>query len=380
MPAPAESRDRLRVAIDATPLLGQPTGVGVFAANLLAALAEDPSLDLRAFAVSWRTRHHLAEHVPVGVSTDQRAMPARPLHQAWSTGDHPRIERFLGPVDVVHGTNFTVPPSRRAGRVVTVHDLTCLRFPEMCQPATLRYPKLIERALRTGAVVHTPSQSVADEVRESFGAPRDQVVAIHSGVPVLPAPDPRGIPGSVDLGRPYVLSIGTAEPRKDLPGLVRAFDAVARALPDLQLVLVGPEGWGSDALGEAIATSTARSSIVLTGFVDDAALSALLDGARALAYPSVYEGFGFPPLQAMARGVPVVTTAVGALRETCGGAALMVHPGDVDSLAEALRAAVDDEAQRAILVTAGRARAADFTWDRTAGQLADLYRRVDRHR
>ncbi len=376
MPQPAESRERLHVALDATPLLGQPTGVGVFTAQLLGALVQDPSLDVRAFAVSWRTRHDLVDRVPAGVSTEQRAMPARPLHQSWSIADHPRIERFLGPVDVVHGTNFTVPPSRRAGRIVTVHDLTCIRYPEMCQPATLRYPKLIERAIASGAVVHTPSRSVAAEVREHFGAPREQVVAIHSGVPALPAPDPLMIPASVDLGRPYLLSVGTAEPRKDVPGLVAAFGVIADELPDLQLVLVGPEGWGSDALSLAIAESHVRDRIVTTGFVGDAALSALLHGARALAYPSLYEGFGFPPLQAMAAGVPVVTTPAGALNETCGGAAIMVHPGDLDGLAAALLSAVSDEARRAILVTAGRARAADFTWQATASQMAALYRQV----
>lgn len=376
MPAPVESMGRLSVALDATPLLGQPTGVGVFTAQLLGALAHDPLLDLRAFAVSWRTRHDLADRVPSGVRTDQRAMPARPLHQAWAVADHPRIERFLGPVDVVHGTNFAVPPSRRAGRVVTVHDLTCVRFPEMCEPTTLGYPRLIERALAAGAVVHTPSHFVAEEVREHFSAPRDQVVAIHSGVPMLPPADPTAVPAGVDLSRPYVLSVGTAEPRKDLPGLVAAFSQAAAELPDLQLVLVGPDGWGSDALGAEIARSEARSRIVTTGFVSDAALAALIESARALAYPSIYEGFGFPPLQAMAAGVPVVTTSAGALRETCGGAALMVDPGDRDGLAAGLVAAVADEARRSILITAGQTRVGDFTWSEAAIAMASLYRRV----
>ena len=376
MSEPRAVDQSLSVAIDATSLLGQQTGVGIFTRELLGALALRDDLDLSAFAVSWRTRQHLASMVPPGVSTEQRAMPARPLHAAWSRVDFPKAESFLGAVDVLHGTNFTVPPSATAGRVVTVHDLTCVRYPELCQPATLRYPRLIARALRRGAIVHTPTVFIAEEVREHFKAPRESVVAVHSGVPSLPAADPTALREGIDLSRPYVLAVGTAEPRKDLPGLVAAFSAVATALPDLQLILAGPPGWGSEALEQAIAASTARDSIVTTGYVDGPALAALLERASVLAYPSIYEGFGFPPLQAMAAGVPVVVTRAGALVETVGDACLSVSIGDVDGLAAAIIAAVSDEAVRTILTTAGHARVADFTWDRTAEGLVDVYRRA----
>ena len=227
-----------------------------------------------------------------------------------------------------------------------------------------------------GAIVHTPTVFIAEEVREHFKAPRESVVAVHSGVPSLPAADPTALREGIDLSRPYVLAVGTAEPRKDLPGLVAAFSAVATALPDLQLILAGPPGWGSEALEQAIAASTARDSIVTTGYVDGPALAALLERASVLAYPSIYEGFGFPPLQAMAAGVPVVVTRAGALVETVGDACLSVSIGDVDGLAAAIIAAVSDEAVRTILTTAGHARVADFTWDRTAEGLVDVYRRA----
>lgn len=366
----------LSVALDATPLLGQQTGVGIFVRELLGALATRDDLSLSAFAVSWRTRQQLGALVPAKVSTEQRAMPARPLQAAWGHFDFPRAETFLGPIDVLHGTNFTVPPSRSAGRVVTVHDLTCLRYPELCQPATLRYPRLIARALRRGAVIHTPTTFIAEEVRERFKAPRDSVIAVPSGVPTLPPPDPSHLREDIDLSRPYVLAVGTAEPRKDLPGLVAAFTSVAAVLPDLQLILAGPPGWGSQALDEAIAASRARAAIVSTGYVEGPALSALYHGASALAYPSIYEGFGFPPLQAMAAGVPVVVTRAGALIETVGDACLSVPLGDVDALGEALVTAVSNQAVRTILTTAGAARVADFTWDRTARGLAEVYQRA----
>ncbi len=375
MPDEPEERTRLRVALDGTPLLGKRTGIGVATSLMLIALAARDDVTVSAFAVTWKNRRDLALSVPDGVGTEQRPMVARPLMAAWSRMNRPKIERFVGPIDVVHGTNYVVPPSRRAGRVVSVYDLTFARHPELCEPATLRFDRLIARALRGGAIVHTPSHFIAEEVREHFGARREQMATVHLGVPPLAAPDHHGAAQVVPAGRPYILSIGTAEPRKDLPSLVRAFDALAARHADLELVLVGPPGWGTPALEEAIRASHARDRIRQAGFVSDEVLSGLLSGARALAYPSIYEGFGFPPLQAMAAGVPVVTTRAGAVTEIVGGAALVVDPGEVDDLAAALQVAVDDEAQRSVLITAGRARTKDFTWEKTASGLMEAYRR-----
>jgi alpha-1,3-rhamnosyl/mannosyltransferase len=172
----------------------------------------------------------------------------------------------------------------------------------------------------------------------------------------------------------YVLSIGTAEPRKDLTGLVRAFGEVAADRPDLALVLAGPDGWGTQALDEAVASSAFRDRIVRTGWLDDRQIGSLLAGAAVLAFPSVYEGFGLPPLQAMAAGVPVVATTGGAIPEALGEAALLVAVGDVDALAAGLAEVIDDEQVRQRLVRLGCARVARFTWDRCAEGLDALYR------
>jgi glycosyltransferase involved in cell wall biosynthesis len=365
----------LRVALDVTPLLGRPTGVGAFCAGALAGLADRTDLSVAAFAVSWRRRRLVESLVPPGVDVRQRAMPARPLHRAWAHRERPPLEWFVGPADVVHGTNFVVPPTRRAGRVMTVHDLTTVRFPELCDRPTLAYPDLIRRALRHGAWVHTPSAFVADEVVERLGADPDRVRAVHSGVPSLPPPDP----GAADRYRPagtarYVLAVGTAEPRKDFPGLVRAFDDVAADRPDLALVLAGPDGWGTDAVDDAVGAAAARARIVRTGWVDDRTLAGLLHAATVLAYPSVYEGFGFPPLQAMVAGVPVVATRAGALPEVLGDAAALVDVGDRAGLAAALADVLDSPGRRDDLVARGRARAVGFTWTACADGLQALYR------
>ena len=272
--------------------------------------------------------------------------------------------------DVVHGTNFVVPPASKAARVVTVHDLTTVRFPEMCDSPTLRFPALVRRAVAHGAWVHTPSQYVADEVVAELGVDRERVRAVHHGAPApiakrlehpLAEPLPAGLP---EGAKRYVLAIGTAEPRKDLPGLVRAFDAIAGDLRDVALVLAGPPGWGSGALEQAVQTSSARSRIVMTGYVPK--LDRLLAGATVLAYPSLYEGFGLPTLEAMAAGVPVVTTNAGALPEVVGDAAVLVEPGDTDALAAALESVLSDEAERCSLIERGYFRASQFTWESCA--------------
>jgi len=369
----------MRVALDATPLLGRPTGVGAFCAGALSGLSRRPELSVRAFAVSWRRRRGIESLTPPGVSTGQRAMPARPLQTVWARADQPPIELFIGPVEVVHGTNFVVPPARRAARVATVHDLTTVRFPELCDRPTLAYPGLVRRAVSRGAWVHTPSAFVAAEVVETLGADPERVRAVHSGVPALPdAPAGRDAEVAARFLPPaterYVLAVGTAEPRKDLPGLVRAFDELAGARPGVALVLAGPGGWGSDALSLAIGRSAFRDRVVRTGWLDDEELSSLLRRAALLAYPSLYEGFGFPPLQAMAAGVPVVATRAGALPEVLGDAAELVAPGDHEALAGGLARVLDSTALHGELVARGRDRAGRFTWDRCAEGLAALYR------
>jgi glycosyltransferase involved in cell wall biosynthesis len=363
---------RLRVALDATPLLGTRSGVGTFTACALDALAARPDLDLMAYAVSWRRRHGLVGLLPSGVTILDRPMPARPMNVAWRWTPGPAIEWWSGGLDVVHGTNFVVPPARRAARIVSVHDLTPLRFPELCQDATRHYPALIRRALATGAFVHTDSDFVAQEVIESFGAPPDRVRTVYLGVPAMSvaAREPSvGVPG----GR-FILAVGTVEPRKDYPTLVRAFDSLASTRPDLELVIVGADGWGREALDAALDRVRHRDRIVRMGWIGDARRDALLRAATVLAYPSRYEGFGLPPLEAMVAGTPVVATAAGALPEILGDGARLVPVGDADALAAALAGVVDDDDIRADLVARGHRRAAAFSWSACADGLAKLYR------
>ncbi len=362
----------LRVALDGTPLLGLRTGVAEVASGLLTALSARDDVDPIAYAVSWSGRRQLAPELPRGVTAATASIPARVARALWERADRLVIERWTGPVDVVHALNFVAPPAH-APVVVMIHDLTVVRYPELCTADTRRYPAAIARALRRGAHVHVPSDFVADEVRDAFDLDVGRVTRVYSGL----SPSQ---PGDATAGRRlagadrYVLAVGTVEPRKNLPTLVRAFDALAARDDSMHLVIAGPDGWGHEQLEEARARARHRDRIRRLGYVTKGDRSDLIAGTTAFAYPSIYEGFGFPPLEAMAAGVPVVAARAGALPEVLGDAALLVDPADDTALADALERAVADDGLRTRLIAAGRARSARYTWPAAAAALVDLYR------
>jgi glycosyltransferase involved in cell wall biosynthesis len=364
----------LRVAVDGTSLLGQRTGVGHVTAGLVEALARRDDLDVVVFAVTWRGHRDLAARMPPGARAATTRFPARLARALWLRTDHPGVERWTGRIDVVHAANFVAPPAR-APVVVTIHDLTFARYPEMCTADVLRYPHLIRRALERGATMHVVSDFVGAEVREEFGLEPERVVRVYPGLRVNDTGD-AGAGRRVAGADRYVLALGTIEPRKNLPTLVRAFDVIASGSPDLRLVVAGPDGWDHDAFVAASTTARHGNRIRRLGYVSEADRRDLVAGATVFAYPSFYEGFGHPPLEAMAAGVPVVASRVGALPETLGDAALLVDPRDHERVAEGLASVLDDEGLRMQLVARGHQRVERFSWERAGEGLARLYHRL----
>jgi glycosyltransferase involved in cell wall biosynthesis len=359
----------VQVALDVTPLLGARTGVGRMVQHLLPSLPT-AGVTPRPYALTARGD---AGAAPPGTRVGR--LPPSLLVRAWAHGDHPRLRRLVAPapVGVVHGTNFVAPPTGLP-TVLTIHDCSFVTRPETAVPVVRAFAPAVRRLVRAGAWVHVPATVVGEEVAELFGT--DRVAVVPHGPPELDPDDGRR--PTLTGGAPYVLALGTLEPRKNLLRLVAAYAALAAEQPDVHLVLAGGDGLDRPALDAEIGALPphVRARVHLPGWVDGAERTALLRHAAVLAYPSLDEGFGLPLLEAMALGTPVVAARAGAIPEVAGDAAVLVDPLDVDALAGALAAVIGDAALAADLVARGAARRAAHSWEATAAGLATLYRRA----
>ena len=347
----------LKVGFDAGPLLDPPTGVGRYTDELARAL-EGRGVTLKRFAVSATGRKDPA--------IARWRVPARVARMAWRRFDRPSIRRLVGDVDLVHATNFVLPSLGRLPGVVTVHDLSFFRDDVWRGGEALR--DLVPWSVKRAAKVLVPTAAIGAEVHERLAVSADRIVVTHEGVsPVFFGATPLSDTALGRMGIPgrFAVAVGTIEPRKNLARLLEAWDIVRRDLPDWTLVLAGPKGWGPE-LPES-------PGVILTGWVGDETLPGLLAAADLFCYPSLYEGFGLPPLEAMAAGTPALVGRYSAADEVLGDDAVLVDPLDVEDMAAGIARLASDEALRSRYSLGGRARAAGFTWERCAGATLEAY-------
>ena len=356
----------LRLAVDATPLLGQRTGVGRYLEGLLHGLSSIPGAPEALLTVfSWRGP--VPDPQPPHSRLAPRRLPARVLHRLWAAVPFPPVEVLTGRIDVFHAGNYVLPPLRRAGGVVTVHDLTYLRYPETVDDNVATYRHHVPDALRRARRVITVSSAVREELCAEYRLDPERVVVAPNGVesswararPLPPADRLR-----LRLPERYLLFVGNLEPRKGLATLARAHAQVRREDPEAPvLVLVGPAGWGDVWQGDEPDPADVRQ----LGFLENEDLRGVVAGAEALCMPSRYEGFGLPVLEGLACGRTVLCSDIPAHREVGGDQVRYLPVGDVDAWSSALvelSAVQTDPAAAA----SRRARAALFTWERSAAQ------------
>ena len=353
----------MRIAFDVSPLSHPRLGIGTYLRGSLAGLAEAAAgeHELVAFAPTSpqgkRAIPAALAGIPVTVSL--QFLPfAHFWRQGWSRLGRPAVERFLGPIDVLHFSDWMYPPQRAGVRATTIHDLVPLRFPQWVQGRTRRmHTAKYRNAARTCDLLFANSLFTARDVVELLGVPEDRVRVALPGVDAVFTSDGE----SADLGRPYVLTVATLEPRKNLATLVEAFAMLGRE--DLRLAVVGAEGWGEQ-------PALDRPGILRLGYVGDDELARLYRGAAVFVYPSRFEGFGLPVIEAMACGAPVVCSSHESMDEACGGAALRADPDDPAAVAAAIESALGDREE---LRRRGLAHAAHFSWTTTGRAILDGY-------
>lgn len=356
----------MRIAVDVSPLSRPRTGVGSYLLGMVSGLAAVRGDDdaLLGFALASGRGRRSLRHALAAVPVDVEAWWVPSPHTwrtVWSRLGWPRVERLIGRVDVLHLSDWMYPRQRAGVRATTVCDLVPLRFPEWTTPRTrAMVGAKLAHAAESCHVVFAISRYTAADVVDRLGVPEERVAVAYPGV------DPRfAEEGPAEIrAAPYVLAVATQEPRKNLGTLLAANALLRRSRPDVELVVAGPRGWGD-------VPSLEGDGVVPLGYVDAARLARLYRGASCLAYPSLFEGFGMPVIEAMASGLPVVASAHPSLDEACGDAALRADPGSAEELAAAIERA---------LVSPGDARrrglqhARAFTWEACGRAVLDGYR------
>ena len=329
-------------------------------------------------------------------------VPTRAMYKIWSTLGMPAVDSLLGGVDVYHATNYFLPPTKRAKRVLTIHDITFKKHPELCSPKIVGpFSSKVESFAREADAVIADSESTRRDIIELLGTKPERVHAVHLAVDdsIVPVPKLEArqrVAAKYNIHHSDVLFVSTIEPRKNVHGIIEAFRKIRDEVPH-RLVLAGAKGWLEsdfeiefdkeewiDRVDAAVVESmqdrkkieVPKGRVIQTGFVPQFDLPALYSAADAIIFPSFYEGFGLPVLEAMACGCPVITANNSSLPEVGGDAAEYCDANDVDSIANAMRRVLSDESLREQMRQRGFAQAAKFSWKKAAEETAAVYRSV----
>ena len=373
----------MRVGLDGSPLSDLLTGIGHYTFELGRALAVNyPSDQFELISPKPFSPQIVEQSKRDSLPNLEFINPkSSNIRGRWWSFDLPRYLKRAG-LDLFHGTNYEIPLWRRRHTVVTVHDLSSLLYPKLHRKPLARRMRLrLPLAVRMARAVITPTEAVKRELCSHLNVKTKKVTAIHEAprqnFRFMSPDESLGIRTRLSVEDDFLLFVGTLEPRKNLLTLLKAFAEVLRDTRFRpQLIVAGGEGWLMEETFAFVRGAGIADRVRLIGYVNDDELRALYSSCRAFIYPSLYEGFGLPPLEAMACGAPVIASRIAALAETIGDAARLVDPLDVQALRAAIADICENEKRRKKMIASGPAHAAKFSWEKAARSTHEVYRQV----
>ncbi len=370
----------MRIGIDFTSAARERAGIGRYTRELIRALSRRDHANQYVLFVPRDAHNALLQFDwPENFSITRAPLTERVLAALWQRARVPLpVETFIGAVDLFYSPDFLLPPTRARRAIVTVHDLSYVRVPECFPEPLLKYlNRAVPQALQRADLILADAASTQRDLADVYRVPLEKIRVLYPGADARFRPDvaedAKSRVRARTRGKPYLLSVGTIQPRKNYVRLLEAFAKIIAncglQIANLQLVICGGRGWMYDEIYQAVERLGLSERVLFTDFVSDDDLPALYALATLFVYPSLYEGFGLPIAEAMACGAPVLSSNASSLPEVAGDAALYFDPYNVDVLAEAMRRALSDESLRADLRAGGFAQAKKFSWERAAREL-----------
>lgn len=372
------------IGIDYTPAHEQGGGIGRYVRELISALSKiDTDISYKLFVAGAKNPPDV--RFPENFVWKNTRLSTRFLARAWHRARLPLpVEFFTGPVQLFHSTDFVLPPTNKKTKtILTVHDLSFIRTPETASPRLRNYLNtVVPRSVKRADHILADSAATKADLMDVYGTASEKITVLLSGVnqqfhPVTDLQKLGQTRRKYQISdRPYIFAIGTVQPRKNYARLVQAISLLRAKGFDLQIVIAGGKGWLEDHIYHAIHNFKMDDYVNFIGYADDNDIPALYSGSVCSSFVSLYEGFGFPVLESMACGTPVITSNVSSIPEVAGDVAPMVDPTDVDALSDRIEAILTDTTYRQLLVQRGLIHSRKFTWEESSNHLLDVYRQV----
>ncbi len=364
----------MNITIDVQPLLARKSGVGFYIWGLVQALSGIDSKNHYNLAFfDFKNKKHMIPDLAPNFQKKTSVIPGRMVSALWKKLKFPSYDFFFGKADLFHFPNFIIRPIKEGKAIATIHDVSFLRYPQYTEPKNLKFltSKIEETLLQANQII-VDSDFTKSELMSFFKIDSSRVHTIHLGI------DPRFQPSQKQTATKKILFVGTIEPRKNLTNLFKAFDIFTKKMrgQNYQLIIAGMKGWLCEETFKSLEKCQFKEKIQLLNYVDDHQLIQLYQEADAFVYPSFYEGFGLPPLEAMACGIPVIAAKRGSLPEVLGQAPVWIEPEDVEGLAKNIEKVVCDLDYKKTLIAAGFSQVKNFNWRTTAEQTLNVYHKA----